>query len=173
MILLIEGINPQPWMAGKLSTKRAGHRVLPIQFKDENLRVYQEALHESAAEALSRLEAPLPLFPKGTLLRVHFSFWRKIEQYTNLETGKVTTPKVPDVSNMVKATEDALQGLFYFNDRDNRVVTGHLVDVGPDVEPIVMVAIEQYEADKIPLWMIDLAKTKGTRTGSTWLFNEV
>lgn len=145
MRLLIEGINPEPWRAGKLMTKVVARKAVPIQFKDQGTAAYQEAVHETVAGALAELGVPLPIYPKGTLLRVYFSFWRQIEQYTSLTTGRKVTPNQPDTSNMVKATEDALQGLLFFNDRDNRICQGNLVQVGPDVEPAIMIFVDKYE----------------------------
>lgn len=144
MRILVEGINPQPWRAGKFGKKRVGGKLISILIKDEGTAAYQEGLHEAVTGALAELQVPLPVFPKGTLLRVKFTYWYQIEQFRNLNTGRITTPKQPDTSNLTKATEDALQGLMYHNDKDNRSTWGELVYIGTE-EPRVLISVEPWD----------------------------
>jgi Holliday junction resolvase RusA-like endonuclease len=139
--ILVEGINPEPWTAPLLAKKIVGRKMVPIAYPKEELKIYKEAISETVAAALQEAGVPLPVFPKGTLLVVEFFFWRQLEQYRSLETGRLVTPQQPDTTNMIKATEDALQKVLYHNDNHNRITSGHLVECGPEVEPRIMVMV--------------------------------
>jgi len=173
MRFLIEGINPEPWTAPGLGTKTVGRRRVPITFPNPNMKAYQEAIHETVAQALEALKTPVPLFAKGTLLGITFYYWRQLEQFVKLDTGRKVTPKQPDVTNMNKATEDALQGLLYFNDKDNRLVTGQLVDVGPDVVPRIMILVREYDSILLDrMSVVKYTKKHGIQADGVWVYQE-
>jgi hypothetical protein len=48
---------------------------------------------------------------------------------------------------MLKATEDACQGILFKNDRGNVAVRGFIVDQGPEVEGRVVIKVETAESD--------------------------
>ncbi len=139
MRILVEGINPEPWTAPLLAKKIVGRKMVPIAYPKAELKIYKEAISETVTAALQEAGVPLPVFPKGTLLIVEFFFWRQLEQYRSLESGRLVTPKQPDTTNMTKSTEDALQKVLYHNDVHNRVTSGHLVECGAEVEPRILV----------------------------------
>ncbi len=141
MIVVVEGINPEPWRSPRLGTRRASGKVFPAAYKDENLRSYQEAVKETVEEELLALGYELPIFEAGTPLVVTFCFWRQLDSYKTGES-RAGRRQQPDVTNLVKATEDAMQGIFYKTDRNNVLVQGTLVDVGTDVEPRVLIEVE-------------------------------
>jgi hypothetical protein len=101
------------------------------------LVVYQEALREYMMETYPDLEIIEP-GPHG--LKVAFFFWRSLNY-----GGQRRNPA--DATNLTKATEDALQGLVYLNDRANRSVCGNVVAQARDIEPLIIVSIERYEED--------------------------
>ncbi|MGE0342539.1 MAG: hypothetical protein AB7O86_05685 [Porticoccaceae bacterium] len=127
--LLIEGINPQPWSAPTGSKSNF--------FSSDVLRDYKAAIRESIVEAFP----DHPTFPKGELLTVEFYYSR------SLAGGE----HVADVTNMNKATEDALQrntragfrGLYY-DDKNNRRVTGEIVEQSREAELAILVRITPY-----------------------------
>ena len=175
MRLLIEGINPMPWTAPQLGTKRVGGKVVPITFPKAELAEYQEAIHDTVASAVMEKGLQAPVFAKGTLLICEFFFWRQLESYNSLATGRKVTPKQPDVTNMLKATEDALQGVIYHNDTNNRVVSGHLVECGPEVEPRIMliVNVARQPAINFGNLLAQEVLKKGTpdRTKTVWIYD--
>ena len=70
-----------------------------------------------------------------------FWFWRENVSYTDAG-GKKRSRNSPDLSNMVKATEDAIQGILIDNDRDVVHIRSFLVERGKDVEPKVVIEVE-------------------------------
>lgn len=163
MRLLVVGINPEPWTSPSLGTKRAGGRIVPTSFKDENLRSYQMAVHELVEEALAEQGIMTPVYGKGVELGARFSFWRQLDRY-HVSEGRTRVRQQPDLTNLVKAFEDALQGLLYVNDRAIRESVGCLVDVGQDLEPAAMVEVHPLPAYR--LQMADIARTQLTRRGT-------
>lgn len=141
--LLFEGMNPEPWRSPRLGTKMIGRKKVPVAFKDENLRSYQEAIKEAASELLNSNGVEMPMFAKGTELELDIAFWRQTDTYEG--ESRRNARNRADVTNMQKAVEDALQGIVYANDRYNVVVRSTLVAVGPDVHPRVL--LDCKEAD--------------------------
>lgn len=144
--LFVHGINPEPWRSPSLGITRRNGRAQPAAYKDENLRSYQEALHEVVFNAIAeRAEIDtLPVYPKGEQLAVSFAFWRQLDTYSPGTGGRKNVRQRPDVTNLIKAAEDALQGVLYHDDKANRLVNGELVAVGPDVEPGIIIVIRPW-----------------------------
>jgi Holliday junction resolvase RusA-like endonuclease len=140
VIIVLEGVNPEPWRSPRLGTKRVAGKVTPAAFKDANLRSYQEAVKEVLTEELTTLGYELPIFEEGSLLTISFGFWRQTESYQG--EGRRNVRARPDLTNMQKATEDALQGVLYKTDRRNVMVQSALVEVGPLVEPRILIECE-------------------------------
>lgn len=148
----IEGINPIPWKAplvGKRWTK-----------PDENFTAYKQALREIIAEKLPAEFIPFTESP----LRAHYWFWRDLDEGANRA----------DVTNLVKATEDALQtynwggqsfvGL-YKNDRLIVDSHGTIVQQAKGIEPRVFLVVEQMDSQEwIDRKTIISAAVKGYRT---------
>lgn len=127
---LVEGINPEPW-----TIKTGGGRV----YSPEAVRSYKAAIRETVEDALKERKSSLPYFSADTPLAVHFYFWRQLDTAFTGAKSKRARAHHADVTNLVKSTEDALQGVLYENDRDNRIVRGQLMDMGPDVACGVLV----------------------------------
>lgn len=160
--MLLDGLNPEPWTAGDLSTMRKGGRVIPITLPNGNLRSYKETVKEMVGSALEELGIATPVFPKDTPLMVHFYYWRQWQEFTII--GRKARRKHSDTSNMTKALEDALQGLIYHNDSKNVVAFGHTVESGPDVDPKIL-----FHVDLVPDWMAAAANglVNATRMGES------
>lgn len=134
--LLIDGINPVPWTAPSYGRGNV--------FKSQGLTAYQTALQECIAEAFP----DYPTFPKGTQLCADFYFRRQLDSGTTGE-GVRRRARGADRSNLLKATEDALQrnpktdwrGLFW---NDKMIVDGKtvIIEQGPDVTPFIHIVIE-------------------------------
>jgi Holliday junction resolvase RusA-like endonuclease len=132
--LVLTDLNPEPWKAA-LKGKN-GFR------KDEGLRSYQEAMKEDVKKALTDAGHVLPLYPKDTILRVHFDFWRQLEKTTI--GGRTRRRQDADATNMQKAAEDALQGVVYHNDKMNRHVSSEILEVGFDTKPGVAIFVVEF-----------------------------
>ena len=150
--LFFDGINPEPWRSPSLGITRRGGKVQPAAYQDENLRAYKEAVHECVSEALRNADEldALPVFPKGMDLAAHFMFWRQLESY-DAGTKRRHVRARPDVTNLQKAAEDALQGLIYHDDKGNRRISSELVECGPDTLPGFYVKVWPYDQVVVPL----------------------
>lgn len=123
-------VNPEPWAVGNAFVKRGGGKTFAAIAPDKTLKVYQEAVR-AELQAQGAQEVP------GQYM-LEFYFFRQNAQYTDA-AGRRRTRNRPDVTNMQKATEDALQGVLIGNDRDVLDVSSHLVATGTDVDPMVVI----------------------------------
>jgi len=126
--LVIPDVNPQPWAIGTISTGRSGGKIRGRMSPNAQLVTYQEAINEHCAG----LE--LPFFM--TDIELQFLFARAVE-------GKA---KPADVTNLQKATEDALQGILFANDRQVVKVQSEIYEQGPGVRPFAAVHIRAWSA---------------------------
>jgi Holliday junction resolvase RusA-like endonuclease len=125
-------INPEPWDLGSLGVARRGGKMRATISPNQQLQAYQEAIRE----AIRELD---PEMVSGSV-RLKFFYWRNLATYRT--ESRTVHRKKPDVTNMNKATEDALQGILYENDRDVTDVQGVLVQAGTEVHGAVVVGIE-------------------------------
>jgi len=111
-------VNPEPWAVGPLDLLRRGGRLAPTMGRNVQLHMYQQAVKGELAEKYAEVgAAPFP-----PCYELDFWFWRNTEQ-----------GNVADVTNLQKATEDALQGVLIANDRDVVRVTSWIAAQGPSV----------------------------------------
>ena len=123
-------VNPEPWAVGNAFVKRGGGKTFAAIAPYKTLKVYQEAVRaELQAQGVQEVPGQYML---------EFYFFRQNAQYTDA-AGRRRTRNRPDVTNMQKATEDALQGVLIGNDRDVLDVSSHLVAAGTDVDPMVVI----------------------------------
>src|SRR5687768_284355 len=98
-------LNPEPWTAPSVSVGRGkGGKVFPQVYANAQLKAYQEAVREEARSQLPDKWEPY----EGEIL-LHFYFWRQMADYESHQAKRVRKHQA-DVTNMQKATEDALQG---------------------------------------------------------------
>lgn len=132
---LISGINPQPWAVGPAGVARNGGKLRAYIGRNEQLFQYQQAVKEALqASAFPKIDGEVAL---------RFYLWRQIEQ-KDLGAGRKTSANRVDATNMQKALEDALQGIFYVNDRLVRKVMSEVVDQGPNVTPLILVHVRPW-----------------------------
>lgn len=119
-------VNPQPWAVGTFSAvrnKQTG-KMITKPSPDMTLVTYQNSIREM-------LEMQGAVMREGKYA-LRFTFSRQLDKYVKT-TGKGTaTRNQADGTNMMKATEDALQGVIIGNDRD--VVTATWVMSGPQLD---------------------------------------
>lgn len=137
-------INPEPWAVGPLSLGKKNGKFFPRMGRNEQLYSYQEAVREFLRED----GRDWPLIEND--VQLGFIFWHRIEQWTNPD-GKVNTKKSLDVTNMQKATEDALQGIILKNDRQVKAVYSKILDDGPEVIGGVAVWVKSLTQYGVPV----------------------
>lgn len=140
-------INPEPWAIGPLSLGRKKGGLFPLVGPNQQLVTFQRAIREELA-TIKLTEGEVEL---------DFYFWRKLESYKSGNRNVVK--KAADVTNLQKATEDALQDLAITNDRHVRRISSHLVEQGEDVDPRIVLRIRKYQhfdPQQIPdfIWQI-------------------
>lgn len=130
---IIEGLVSEPWTAPTFVRRGNGGYAS----KNERLRIYQNALAEAVRDK----------YPNAPCLDCDITFdlyiWRELEQYET-ESGRRQTRKRADRSNLLKATEDALQGILFFNDRQIRDGRTHVVKQEVGIESLIEIRIEEW-----------------------------
>lgn len=131
-------INPEPWAVGNAFVARNRGKAHAAIAPNKTLKSYQEAVRsELLARGAEVLDGPYAL---------RLWFWR--ENVTYLDAGgRKRTRNSPDLTNLVKATEDALQGVLIGNDRDVVTTSAYMVARGKGVEPQVVIEVEQVSED--------------------------
>jgi Holliday junction resolvase RusA-like endonuclease len=130
-MIVVRGVNPVPWKSPNAARVGRGVKV----YKDSELRHYQEALAEAVRAqmiASDRHEGELSL----TLY-----FWRQLDEAVNVDTGRRRRAHVADATNLQKATEDALQGILFDNDRQVVHAESWIMAQGADVVPLVVIEL--------------------------------
>ena len=110
LMIFTGDINPVPWKAPTLGTKRYGGRTVPTASPSAEMGAYQEAIREAWEPLWDREPITGPV-------RLMWEFRRQLVQYrANGGTGRLVTKKACDLSNVVKASEDAIQPWLIKND---------------------------------------------------------
>ena len=122
-------INPEPYKSTGIP-----HRGKPV--KDGKLEAFQEAL---ADEVRGMVVNEDDMFMDDEFLYVSFYFWRSSQH-----------GKPADATNLQKATEDALQGILYYNDKHNLHVESMICEQAPDTRPSIMIRIREFDPRTIP-----------------------
>jgi Holliday junction resolvase RusA-like endonuclease len=137
--ILVPQINPEPWTAPEVSIGRRGGKLAPQVFKREQLRQYQEALHDY-------IEDTYPMKPLVSDLILEFWFWRELD---------TPNSKRADATNLQKSTEDALHGLLFENDRQVQDVHSVIVAQDVGIEPTIIIRWTPYAGltDPTPIQM--------------------
>lgn len=133
-------LNPVPWAVGELgfSTQKSGKkRVYMAPNKD--LKLYQEAIREEL-EKFDTIEL-------ATEVDLELIFNRALDE---IFRGKhASRARRADATNMQKATEDALQGILFPNDNQNRVVRSIIREQSQDADPCVAIGVKVTNDKKV------------------------
>jgi Holliday junction resolvase RusA-like endonuclease len=129
-------VNPEPWAVGPLVVGRRNGKYTANMGRNQQLDAYKSAIRED-------LERNYPA-SQSAILPPYYSldmfFWRQQEHYRNAHERNIQKHEA-DVTNLQKATEDALQGILIGNDRDVVRICSYCVEQGPDVTPGVVIRI--------------------------------
>lgn len=117
-------VNPDPWAIGPLGVGKRGGKYFPYVGRNNQLHSYKEAVAAELAEV-----HPLP---EGTY-DLAFYFWRRLDEHAS---GR---KHIADATNLQKATEDALQGILFDNDRDVHRITSTVVEQSDTTKPHVVI----------------------------------
>lgn len=144
----VTGINPEPWAIGTPFRRGKGFGISP----NGKLKAYQEALADEFALQNAHGEALT-----GDL-KVRFLFWRS------------TAHAQPcDATNLQKATEDALQGVLYANDRSNRDVRGVIMEQTPTTSPHILIIVQPFDPDEFGGIVVPETHEVPKWAGSDWV----
>lgn len=144
--LVLDGINPEPWRIGPLSTGYGkGGGKFPKIGRDQQLFEFEQAV----ADAVKAEWGDKPMLEGKVQFTVYL--WRRRDEYTTPSERKHRKHEA-DGTNMQKAIEDALQGVIFDNDRDNSSGKFVIMDQSADCEPAIVIEIGLYE----PLTLDDL-----------------
>lgn len=121
----IRNVNPEPWEPPEGALVRRGGKLTVGFYPHPKMVAYKEALRYEFSK-----HHPNPVcYDEPVDLTIWF--WRELEGHAN----------VADATNLQKATEDALQGLLFTNDRHVQSATSHIVAQAADVAPQLFVHV--------------------------------
>lgn len=126
-------LNPEPWAVGPVGYSRRGGRMSAYVGRNQQLDAYKEAVREEIG-AQSMIQGKIAL---------RFYFWRQRAEYTTPQ-ARAHRKHEADLTNLQKATEDALQGILFQNDRDVVSVKSFMVEQGPEVVPRIIISVEEH-----------------------------
>lgn len=147
------GLNPEPWAIGPVGTARRAGKLTSYVGRNQQLDAYKEAVAESLRELIIDTDPDFTMY-EGKL-DLKFYFWRNMAEYTTPQARSHRKHEA-DGTNMAKATEDALQGVLFANDKDVKRMTWEVVEQGPDVIPAVAIQIQPYVELPLPDALIQL-----------------
>jgi Holliday junction resolvase RusA-like endonuclease len=125
-------VNPEPWAVGPLSVGRKNGKLFPMMGRNQQLDAFKRAVAEAIGEGHEIINGPVKL---------KFYFWRNRPVYVT-PSGRLHRKHDADVTNMQKATEDALQGILFVNDKDTNDVHSKVVEQGADVAGKILLSVE-------------------------------
>lgn len=128
-------VNPEPWEIGPLNVVRRGGHFRPFVGRSQQLHDYKLAV----VEAIRKSGQDYFMMEGNVSLTCWF--WRHMADHASWQARRWRAHEADD-TNLLKATEDALQGLLYDNDKNNVHVQGFVVAQGPDVEPGLIVCVK-------------------------------
>lgn len=127
----IHGINPMPWKSPSLGMGRGKGKPYPTSYPNTEMLVYQNAIKDYMVEYYHPA-------PHEGPLELRIWYWRSLNYGGQRR-------QVCDVTNMNKALEDALQGVLFANDTQNKIVSGTSVIQAKDVVPQILIGIGPFD----------------------------
>lgn len=129
-------VNPDPWAIGPLGVGKKNGKYYPYVGRNVQLASYKEAVRD--------LMAGVNMLTAGEY-SLTFYFWRRLDG-----SGK-NSKHTADATNLQKATEDALQGVLFDNDRDVRHVESWLMQQSEDAPSVVVLRACLFESLPSPV----------------------
>lgn len=122
-------LNPEPWAIGPMGVSRRDGRMKAYVSRNQQLDAYKNAVREAMGDHHEKIEGPVEL---------SFYFWRLRSEYTTPQSARHRKHEA-DLTNLQKATEDALQGILFDNDRDVVAVASYMVEQSASTLPCIVV----------------------------------
>lgn len=132
---VIPGINPTPWTSPTVSVGRKNGKPYPQVYSSAELKNYKTAIADEVRERYPDAE----VIEDEIALRLFF--WRRVELLDRGGGKARRRGNVADATNMQKATEDALQGVLFKNDRQVVHAESWVMAQHDAVEPLVVVEV--------------------------------
>jgi Holliday junction resolvase RusA-like endonuclease len=126
-------LNPVPWAVGPLGIIRKAGRFLPYMGRNQELHDFKVAVARAVKDQN-------PVMIRGKV-KITCIFWRDQEEYKTPQ-ARTARKNEADTTNLLKATEDALQGIVYENDKDNNEVHGYIAAQAPGIRPRMVICVE-------------------------------
>lgn len=126
-------VNPEPWAVGPVGTGRRNGKVYAYVGRNDQLHHFKEAVKEALGKPDVWFDGKVEL---------QFYFWRRRDEYSTPQ-ARTHRKHEADGTNMSKATEDALQGVLFKNDKDVNHAEWTIVEQGPDVTGRIAIGIRQ------------------------------
>lgn len=126
-------INPEPWAIGPVGYSRRNGKMSAYVGRNQQLDAYKQAVKEAIGEDHELIEGKVKL---------EFFFWRNRAEYSTPQ-ARTHRKHEADATNLQKATEDALQGILFKNDKDVNDVHSVIVEQGPDIPGRIVIAVTE------------------------------
>ena len=127
-------VNPEPWAIGDLSVGRKNGKMFPMVGRNNQLHMYKEAIKEELGDPGVWIDGKIELA---------FFFWRRRDDYKTPQ-ARTHRKHEADLTNLQKATEDALQGILFKNDKDVAKITSFMIAQGAEVNSKVVIGIREF-----------------------------
>lgn len=154
-------INPDPWAIGPVGYARRNGKMSAYVGRNQQLDAYKKAVAEEMADVH-------PVMLSGKIGLVLF-FWRTIDVYETSQ-AKAARSHEADNTNLQKATEDALQGILYKNDKDVVFNQTTMVDQSTTAPGRVVIGVtnqvDQFMFADYPFDQLKAIKTERKHTRS-------
>lgn len=148
-VFYFPGLNPEPWEVGPVGwrTNLATKEKIPTIGPVLKVQTYQKAIQNELRK----------LGFGGTVtnmingyVRMEMFFWRRLDVNVSA-TGRRSTAKESDSTNMQKSTEDALQGFLFPNDRNVIDVRSVIMEQLKDTHPGLVIKVGEIPEPKCSL----------------------
>jgi hypothetical protein len=143
-------LNPEQWAIGPVSGGLKNGKPFGRIGANTQLQVYQKAVKELLAPEIEFIfgasKSKNPFFRNEVELFIYI--WRNLDEYTNRGGRNQSRPEA-DLTNLFKATEDAIQDVLIYNDRQSRATRGALLEQERGIEPCVLVGIKFFRLDEV------------------------
>lgn len=139
-------VNPYPWKVPPFTPARVGKKLIVKAGRDEGLHSYKQAVKEVLlSQPYEKIEGSVEL---------DFWFYRNIPEYTSHQ-GRRARKHEADTTNLQKATEDALQGILFDNDKDVIKISSMRVEQSPNAKSLVVLCVRPF-VDRLPIFPEDV-----------------
>lgn len=153
-------INPEGWAVGPLGVMRKSGKLIPYIGRNQQLHNFKEAVKH---EFENRYEKLVPV-DEDVELCVYF--WQRLDT-ANSSTGRKSSDKAADLTNMVKAAEDAIQGVLIKNDNKVMAQRNVIVERGPNARGGFAICVRDWRGcnpDEIPQYIWDQLDMDSSRS---------